>query len=56
MRRIGVLMGFAEMPEAQANVAAFRDGLQKLGVDGGPQHPDRHALGNTRRRGIDAAS
>ena len=32
MRRIGVLMGFAEsMPEAQANVAAFRDGLQKLG-------------------------
>ena len=32
MRRIGLLMGFAEsMPEAQANVAAFRDGLQKLG-------------------------
>ena len=31
MRRIGVLMGFAEMPEAQANVAAFRAGLQKLG-------------------------
>jgi putative ABC transport system substrate-binding protein len=32
MRRIGVLMGFVEsMPEAQANVAAFRDGLQKLG-------------------------
>ena len=32
MRRIGVLMGFAEsMPEAQTNVAAFRDGLQKLG-------------------------
>ena len=35
MRRIGVLMGFAEsMPEAQANVAAFRDGLQKRrGID-----------------------
>jgi putative tryptophan/tyrosine transport system substrate-binding protein len=31
MRRIGVLMGFAEsLPEAQANVAAFRDGLQKV--------------------------
>ena len=32
MRRIGVLMGFAESdPEAQAYVAAFREGLQKLG-------------------------
>ena len=32
MRRIGVLMAFAESdPEAQAWVAAFREGLQKLG-------------------------
>ena len=32
MRRIGVLMGFAESDsEAQAYVAAFREGLQKLG-------------------------
>jgi ABC-type uncharacterized transport system substrate-binding protein len=32
LRRIGVLMGFAESDsEAQAYVAAFRDGLQKLG-------------------------
>jgi putative tryptophan/tyrosine transport system substrate-binding protein len=32
MRRIGVLMSFAESdPEAQARVAAFREGLQKLG-------------------------
>ena len=32
MRRIGVLMGFAENdPEGQACVAAFREGLQKLG-------------------------
>jgi putative ABC transport system substrate-binding protein len=32
MRRIGVLMSFAENdPEAQARVAAFREGLQKLG-------------------------
>ena len=31
-RRIGVLMGYAESdPDAQANVAAFREGLQKLG-------------------------
>jgi putative tryptophan/tyrosine transport system substrate-binding protein len=32
MRRIGVLMGYAESDrEGQANVAAFRGGLQKLG-------------------------
>ena len=32
MRRIGVLMGYAESDsQAQANIAAFRDGLQKLG-------------------------
>jgi putative ABC transport system substrate-binding protein len=32
MRRIAVLMGYAESDrEGQANVAAFRDGLQKLG-------------------------
>jgi putative ABC transport system substrate-binding protein len=32
MRRIGVLMGYAESDsEAQAGIAAFRDGLQKLG-------------------------
>jgi putative tryptophan/tyrosine transport system substrate-binding protein len=32
MRRIGVLMGFAENDSrAQAHLAAFRDGLQKLG-------------------------
>jgi putative ABC transport system substrate-binding protein len=32
MRRIGVLMAYAESdPEAQAQMAAFRDGLQRLG-------------------------
>ena len=32
MRRIGVLMGYAESDsEAQAHIAAFRQGLQKLG-------------------------
>src|SRR5574341_306203 len=32
LRRIGVLMGYAETdPDAQANVAAFREALQKLG-------------------------
>ena len=32
MRRIGVLMGYAESDrEGQAFVAAFREGLQKLG-------------------------
>src|SRR5262245_4809697 len=35
-RRIGVLMGFAESdPEAQSNIAAFRQALQKLGWTGG---------------------
>jgi putative tryptophan/tyrosine transport system substrate-binding protein len=46
MQRIGMLMGYAESDrEGRAFVAAFREGLQKLGVDGGPQHPDRHSLG-----------
>ena len=32
MRRIGVLMAYAESdPEGQARIAAFREGLQKLG-------------------------
>ena len=32
MRRVGVLMGWPESDsEAQAQIAAFRDGLQKLG-------------------------
>jgi putative ABC transport system substrate-binding protein len=32
VRRLGVLMGYAESdPDAQANIAAFRDALQKLG-------------------------
>ena len=31
MRRIGVLMGLAESPQAQARIAAFRKGLQTLG-------------------------
>jgi hypothetical protein len=32
VRRIGVLMGYAESDlEAQAHIAAFREGLQKLG-------------------------
>jgi putative ABC transport system substrate-binding protein len=32
LRRVGVLMGYAENDlEAQAQIAAFRDGFQKLG-------------------------
>jgi hypothetical protein len=35
LRRIGVLMGFPESDsEAQANIAGFREGLQKLGWRG----------------------
>jgi putative ABC transport system substrate-binding protein len=42
MRRIGVLMGYAESdPDAQAWVAAFREGLQKLGwTEGSNIHID----------------
>src|SRR5207245_5099242 len=37
LRRIGVLMGYAETdPAAQANVEAFRAGLQKLAWGEGP--------------------
>jgi putative tryptophan/tyrosine transport system substrate-binding protein len=48
MRRIGVLMSFAESdPEAQARVAAFREGLQKLGwTDGRIQIDTRWATAN----------
>ena len=36
MRRIGVLMGYAESDqEGQANFAAFREGLRKLGLTEG---------------------
>jgi hypothetical protein len=53
MRRIGVLMGYAENDqEGQANFAAFQ-GDSRSSVDGGPQHPDRRSLGGD-RRGFDA--
>ena len=46
MRRVGVLMGFAEGdPEGQAYVAAFREGLQKLGWTDGRNISDRLWLG-----------
>ena len=54
MRRIDVLMAYAESDlEGQALVAAFREGLQKLGWTGEPQYSDRHSLGDG-RRGVDA--
>ena len=40
VRRAGVLMGYAEAdPAAQAQVAALRQELQKLGWDEGAQYP-----------------
>ena len=40
IRRIGVLMGYSEAdPAAQAQVAALRQELQKLGWDEGAQYP-----------------
>ena len=48
VRRIGVLMEYAESDsDAQARVAAFRDGLQKIGWAEG-QHQNRHPLGGGR--------
>jgi len=52
MRRIGVLMGFPESdPQAQSFIAAFRDGLQKLGWTDG-----RNIRIDTRWPGFDAES
>jgi putative tryptophan/tyrosine transport system substrate-binding protein len=52
MRRIGVLMGFPESdPQAQSFIAAFRDGLQKLGWT-----EDRNIRIDTRWPGFDAES
>ena len=55
MRRIGVLMGYAENDsEAQAYRRGVPGRTPEARVDGGPQHPDRHSLGDTRRRGVEA--
>jgi putative ABC transport system substrate-binding protein len=52
MRRIGVLMGFPESDsQAQSFIAAFRDGLQKLGWTNG-----RNIRIDTRWPGFDAES
>ena len=57
MRRIGVLMAYAESDrEAQARVAAFREGLQKLGWTEGRniRIDTRWATSATRRRDSDS--
>jgi hypothetical protein len=49
LRRLGVLMNLSEEDaEGQARVAAFRDGLQKLGWIEGRNYPDRVSLGGWR--------
>ena len=47
MRRIGVLMAYAEGDQeaGQTRVAAFREGLQKLGWTEGRNVRNRRALG-----------
>jgi putative tryptophan/tyrosine transport system substrate-binding protein len=55
VRRIGVLMGFAESDsEAQAYVAAFRDGFQKLGWTEGRNIQINTCWAAPERRGIEA--
>jgi putative ABC transport system substrate-binding protein len=52
VRRVGVLMAFAESdPEGQASIAAFREGLQKLGWTDG-----RNIRIDTRWAALDAES
>ena len=48
VRQVGVLMGHAESDsDAQGLVRGVPGGTPEAWVDGGPQHPDRHSLGNT---------
>ena len=48
MRRIGVLMAYSESDqEGQADVAAFREGLQKLGWTEGRNIRIDYSLGDT---------
>ena len=45
MKRIGVLMGPAEDdPESKARLTAFREGLERLGLEGRRQRPHRLPL------------
>ena len=44
MRRIVVLMGIANDPDAQARVAALHQGLQETRVDDRTQYPNRISL------------
>src|SRR5918911_2788024 len=55
-RHIAVLMGYAESDsEAQANIAAFREGLEKYGWVEDRNIRLRHSLGNPRRCGDETA-
>jgi putative tryptophan/tyrosine transport system substrate-binding protein len=45
LRRIAVVTGLAENdPQNQLNITAFRQGLQRPGVEPGSQHPDRVSI------------
>ena len=55
VRRIGVLMPHSENDaEFHDYLSAFREGLQKLGVDGRTQHSNRFPLGRARGCGRQA--
>ena len=56
MRRIGVLMAYAESDQVRTGLRrGVPRGTPEARVGGGPQHPDRHALGDSRRRGVETA-
>ena len=49
VRRIGVLIGSDDNPEARVLVAEFQQALEQLGLDIRTKHPDRHSLGKRSR-------
>ena len=55
VQRIGVLMAYPEGNSGSAGpVHSVPGWTPKARVDGGPQHPDRHSLGDNYRREVDA--
>src|SRR6516165_6484191 len=54
VRRIGVLMGWPESDSVTGPYRGTPGRTPEARVVAGPQHPNRHSLGNTRRHGRNA--